>query len=411
MNIVVLTHKIPYPPNKGEKIRTFNQLEYLRKNSVNILVVAVLHTDEDEALAREYTAETGIEVIAERVRFNKLKMLVGLCRLRSFSVSNFYSRALQLRLNDHLRQNTVDAIYCTSSAMAEYVFRGDFGETGAGRKFMDFMDLDSDKWRQYSELNTFPLSMIYKYEEIMLSRVERKIQSNFEKCIFISGNEVELFQSKLKAKADNLRVVGNGVDLAMFRPDSEREVGDRVQLMFSGVMDYFPNVNAMEWFVESVWPQVKSAHPGVQLTIAGMNPTDEVLAMAEDSDVTVTGFVEDMIPYFHQADIFIAPFQIARGVQNKILQAFACGIPVVSTSIGAEGIDCHDGRDLLLAATADDFAKNITRLICEADSYQSIRNSALALVNDNYTWAAKNEALHNLLNCDETGPEQAKRGA
>jgi len=397
VNVVVLTHKIPYPPNKGEKIRTWNQLDYLRKNGFNVSVVAALHSSEDEVLAQQYVAESGIKVIAERVRFNKLRMLVGLLKLRAFSVSNFYSGALQRRLDRHLGQNKVDIIFCTSSAMAEYVYCSGASNRGLLRKIMDFMDLDSDKWRQYSELNGFPLSLIYKYEEKMLSAMERRIQRDFETCLFISKNEVVLFQSMLGDAARNLRVVGNGVDQSVFRPDPDSHERERRQLVFSGVMDYFPNVNAMAWFMEQVWPLVKADHPDVQLTIAGMNPVSQVLAMAEDPDVTVTGFVEDIIPYFHRADIFIAPFQIARGVQNKILQAFACGIPVVSTSLGAEGIDCRDGHDVLLASSAEAFARAIDRLIREPECYESIRQTALTLVNEKYTWSASNEVLHRLM--------------
>jgi glycosyltransferase involved in cell wall biosynthesis len=168
-------------------------------------------------------------------------------------------------------------------------------------------------------------------------------------------------------------------------------------------MDYLPNEKAMQWFVEHVWPGLTKLHPEVRLVIAGMNPSQAILEMADDERITVTGYVDDMLAFYHEASIFIALFQIARGVQNKILQAFACGLLVVTTAVGAEGIDCADGTHYLLAASPEQFIEKISKLFDDRDYYNQISTKALELVNDQFTWDASNQQLFKLF----SSPKQA----
>lgn len=398
MNIVVLSHRVPFPPNKGEKIRTYNQLEFLSRRGFNITVFCLLHEPGDEEHAAEYRKSADIEVVTEKIGLSKLRMLGGLLRLRSLSVANFYCVQLQKKLDAHLAGSAVDVIYSTSSSMAEYVIRGGRKSTARSkpRMVIDFMDLDSDKWRQYASVNRFPMSWVYRYEARILLEYEKKIQQYFDQCIFISSNEVALFKKRLAGGTDNLNVVGNGVDLTQFRPPASMVFKKPLTLLFSGVMDYFPNENAMCWFVDNVWPGLKLLHPDARLVIAGMNPGSTIMDMAKDEQITVTGYVDDMLACYHEANVFIAPFQIARGVQNKILQAFACGLPVVSSVAGAEGIDCVHGEHLLIAETPEQYIEKIDQLVRDNNTYENICNSALKLVHQNYTWDAKNECLAEL---------------
>lgn len=404
MNIVVLSHRIPFPPNKGEKIRTYNQIEHLLSHGCKVTLFCLLHESADKNLARSYAENSNVRIVSATTRFNKLKMIAGAFLGRSFSVSNFYSSRLQSLVDQHFDVGTVDAIYCTSSSMAEYLFKGNWKHKypDKDRKYLiDFMDLDSDKWRQYAEINKFPLSLVYRYEERMLARYEKKIQQTFDHCIFISRNEVTLFSSKLAGEPANLSVVGNGVDLAEFHPRGQPRTEAPLTLLFSGVMDYFPNENAMCWFVDNVWPLLKPVYPECRLVIAGMNPGQKILKMAEDPSITVTGFVEDMLACYHEADIFVAPFQIARGVQNKILQSFACGLPVVTTPIGAEGIDCTNGKEVLIVSTPEQFVESISRLATDKGFYSQVSENALELVNGSYTWGARNSELLELFGSRE----------
>ena len=401
LNIVVLSHRVPYPPNKGEKIRTYNQLEFLKARGFKITVFCLLHDKNDAALAAEYQQKSGFRVVTCDVGFTKPRMLMGLLGFRALSVSNFYNSTLQKKLNAFLENTSVDAFYCTSSAMAEYVFQRNTADQLSPRMIVDFMDLDSDKWRQYVKVNNFPMTAVYRYEARALLKYEKKIQQEFDECIFISKNEVDLFQSLLPASASNLNVIGNGVDLSAFRPRPEMTLEKPLTLLFSGVMDYFPNENAMVWFVKNVWPILKVQHPDARLVIAGMNPSPAIVEMGVDNSITVTGFVDDMLECYHQANIFIAPFQIARGVQNKILQSFACGLPVVSTPVGAEGIDCNDGEHLMIADSAEEFVEKIDVLVGDKQKYMDICQSAITLVNENFTWDAVNHSLPDILRTEK----------
>lgn len=408
-NIIVLSHRLPYPPNKGEKIRTFNQLELFRASGCNVTIFCPVESDDEIALAEEYASSSGFTVVTVTARHRKLSMLLGLLKGRAFSVSNFYSSALQALIDRHLQAGPVDAVYCTSSAMAEYLFRASKSADSvnpAKLELMDFMDLDSDKWRQYREISRFPMSLVYRYEEWALARYEARVQQRFDACVFISANEVELFQQKLPHTADNLHVVGNGVDLDAFRPKpdlptaadtQQTDAGAKpLKLLFSGVMDYLPNENAMLWFVDNVWDQLRQKRPEAELVIAGMNPSPAIQELAKKDGITVTGFVDDMLACYHEANIFIAPFQIARGVQNKVLQAFACGVPVVTTAVGAEGIDCRNEEHYALAETPDEFLQQIVKLADDHEHHQRMVQNAIKLVNDKYTWDAMNAELFQL---------------
>ena len=409
-NIIVLSHRLPYPPNKGEKIRTYNQLEHFRRSGCIVTVFCLVDSDDEAELAQQYASLSGFTVVTVKARFRKLSMLAGLLKGRAFSVSNFYNSELQSLVNQHLQQEPVDAVYCTSSAMAEYLFKAGSSAGSAQHKnleLMDFMDLDSDKWRQYREISKFPMSLVYRYEELALSKYEERIQRRFDACIFISSNEVDLFRSKLPHAADNLHVVGNGVDLDAFKPPADfhheahsgnepQTTSPSVKLLFSGVMDYLPNENAMLWFVENVWDQLKQVRPDTQLVIAGMNPSPAIQELGRQNGITVTGFVDDMLACYHDASLFIAPFQIARGVQNKVLQSFACGLPVVTTAVGAEGIQCESGVHYALASSPEQFVDQIIQLSDDQSLYRRMAENAIELVNDRYTWDAMNAELYRL---------------
>ena len=168
--------------------------------------------------------------------------------------------------------------------------------------------------------------------------------------------------------------------------------------IFTGVMDYRPNVDAVIWFTKHVWPRVIRSHPESRFIIAGMNPAPAIMALAKGKGIEITGFVDDILPYYHQSDFFVAPLRIARGVQNKILQAFSCGLPVISTSMGAEGIEYIEGKHILIADTPDDFFNRIEMLVNDGELTRSLKDNAMQLVKEHYSWEAKLVDLLAILN-------------
>lgn len=399
MKILFLSHRIPFPPNKGEKIRTYHQIKYLHEQGHTLGVLSPVAEQDDHEHLKELTAlHLNLSSSLHSLPFYRLPL--GLVKNQPLSVANFYSPALQQALEKTIVDQQIEVIICSSSSMAEYVFRSPICQ-GATRHprpkiIMDFMDLDSDKWRQYAEQKSGPMKLIYQREAKLLSRYENRVYERFDASFFISEEEVRLF---LNGRTNNgkLSAIGNGIDTDFFQPTPVREINDDPILLFTGVMDYLPNVDAVEWFVNDIWPDIIQAYPKAQFYIAGMNPNDKVKKLTQQPGVIVTGKVDDIREYYAKADIFVAPLRLARGVQNKVLQAFACALPAVSTSIGNEGIGAKDGEQILIGDSASDFRKHVLNLIDNKNSMQDLSTKGRELVMREFSWEGCLGKMENLL--------------
>jgi sugar transferase (PEP-CTERM/EpsH1 system associated) len=398
LNILFLTHRVPFPPNKGEKIRTYHQLKHLSELGHTIYLFSPY---EDESELEHFNAlleSFCTKVEPEQLKHKSIRLLKGLAKGQSLSVANFYDKNLQLKFDHFLSINTVDAILCSASSMAEYVFKSKTINTLDKKPLliMDFMDVDSDKWGQYKQSSSFPMSMIYAREQYLLSKYEKRIVEKFDACYLIAQVEVTLFNQQV-IQSDKVQVMGNGLDTTAFYPAKDKKANPYPIFLFTGVMDYKPNVDAVVWFAEKCWGDIIKQHPRARFIIAGMNPNKDVMKLVELTGVEVTGFVDDILPYYHQADIFVAPFRLARGVQNKVLQAFSCALPVISTPMGAEGIICQPDRDILIASSPEQFIQQANKLIAQPKLAQSIGESAEKLITKHYSWQSQLQPLFNLL--------------
>ena len=398
MDIVFLSHRVPFPPNKGEKIRTFHQIKFLAQRGHRIQVLAPVAGEEDirhmASLKQDYCQQT-----FHAPQPGPLSYLRGLLKWQALSVSHFYTPALQRQLDQLLATQKVDAIVCTSSSMAEYVFRSaSLRRAGDQRPalVMDFMDLDSDKWRQYQKLKSFPMTLVYGREAKLIARYEQKIHQAFDACLFISQNEVDLFMQN-NPELGRVHVVANGMDTETFRPIAGPKPQQGPNFLFTGVMDYLPNEDAVVWFVEGAWEQVRAKYPDAQFFIAGMNPSPKVKALSRFPGIVVTGFVDDIREYFDKAHIFIAPFRLARGVQNKVLQAFGCALPTITTAMGCEGINCKRGEHVLVADTLEATLAQIDWVMTHPEDAARIGRNAHDLMQREYSWNGKLAALESIL--------------
>lgn len=404
MNLLYLCHRVPFPPHKGEKIRTFNIVRYLIKSGYNLTICTPIEGKVDYEYISNLKNQVDVTVHSAP-KPGISRWVKGLIKNQPLSVANFYSNELQHKIDTILESQSIDVILCTSSAMAEYVFKSKVLQTDKSttRLIMDFMDLDSDKWRQYTSLKPFPLSEIYRREAKLLSRYEKRIHRAFDACIFISKSEMDMFLSHEK-DLGKLSVVSNCLDTDFFCPPSTPIVkGDDAaypSILFTGVMDYFPNVDAVTWFVDDIWPEIKQKWPQAEFVIAGMNPNDKIIEYGKQDGIEVTGFVDDILQYYYKADIFVAPFKIARGVQTKVLQSFACGLPVISSPIAIEGIDCNNQVHLLVAKDKEGFIRNIDMLLQDQELQTRIRSNAIKLINSCYSWTACLKKLDDVIkNC------------
>nr|WP_086939956.1 TIGR03087 family PEP-CTERM/XrtA system glycosyltransferase [Thaumasiovibrio occultus] len=336
--LLYLCHRLPYPPNKGDKIASYHILRFLSERYRIYLGCFI-----DDPNDRQY-----IEVIEDLCEscciidhshwHNKLRYFKGLLTGEPLSCAFFQNRQLQQWVNSTIKTHEVSKAFVFSSAMASYLKKPPLPV----HRVMHFVDVDSEKWRQYAESQKGLYRPIYQREFRTLRRMELAVSRQFEFSCFVTPNEVELFRSIVPSGIGNsVRLLENGIDTDYFDPSHasiESVETPPLYLVFTGAMDYWANVNAVTRFADVVWPKVREACPTAQWLIVGSSPNDEVLALNSVPGITVTGRVKDVRPYVLNARAAIAPMQIARGVQNKVLEAMAMARPVVTTAAGYEGI-------------------------------------------------------------------------
>ena len=396
MRLLVLTHRLPYPPHKGEKIRALNILKTLtRDHEVHLGCLIDAASD----LAHLDTLGGYVRgLVYQRVHppIRKALAVPALLGARSLSVAYFYSHALQEKIDALIERERIEAVLCSSSPMAEYLFRSRHAQRlGRMPRVMDLIDVDSFKWRQYAEHSSPWLAWIYRREARHLGAYEQRIAASFDRVLIVSERERRCFPGA--ACPANVSVMENGVDLEFFSPrHARRRTLSGPTLVFTGVMNYRPNVDGVLWFVERILPAVRGAVPDVRLYIVGNRPTAEVLRLAQDAAIVVTGFVDDVRDYLAGASVCIAPLRIARGVQNKILEAMAAGRPVIASREAFEGLDAEPGRDLVVADDAAGFAAAAIDLLGNAERRTELGRSARACVERRYSWAANLRVLEEL---------------
>ncbi len=403
MKILYLAHRIPYPPNKGDKIRSFHQVRCLtQKHQVDLLCLADSPADlkyqTDLAALCHRVAVFPLAVYRAKMR-GALALLLG----KSLSSRYFYDGKMQSLCDQWLAEQDYDAVVCFSSSMAEYVFNSGLMDSDQRpRLIMDFCDVDSDKWRQYAEQSRFPLDLLYRLEHERLAAYERRIQGTFDHSILVSADEAALFH-KICPEADNLSVIPNGVDHDFFSSaamDGHPPVATTAAapvIVFTGAMDYHVNVSGVLWFVSEVWPLLRRIYPDLSFYVVGSNPADEIKELAGDDGITVTGFVEDIRDYYRLATLCVAPLHLGRGVQNKVLEAMAMGKAVVTTSRANAGVQGIHGDHLLVADTGADFCAAVERLLSDVPLRQQLGQAARDYVTAKFDWEKNMEQFERLL--------------
>jgi len=422
MKILYIAHRIPYPPNRGDKIRSFNEIKYLsQRHEIHLACLADDSKDlKYENDLKRFCKSTNVVLI--NLKMVKLKSSFYLFSKKPLSVPYFYSRKLQRSVDQLLSTNHYDAVFCFSSPMAEYVFRSRSLVSGclklekslvkgspvtsyqklASRNqklIMDFVDVDSDKWGQYSKHARFPMSCVYALEGRRLADYERKVAETFDHSIFVTEAEAKIFRNK-NLHIKNITAISNGVDLDYFSPTVSQHpstINQQPVIVFTGVMNYFANVDGVVWFTKEILPLIRKEIPEIRFYIVGRNPTKEVLSLALDSSVTVTGYVPDTREYLKMAAVVAAPLRIARGIQNKVLEAMAMGIPVVATPQAFEGVEAEPGRDLILGGDVRKIAEGVIGLVKEGSLRKSIGDNARRTIEKNYCWSKNLEKLDNVL--------------
>lgn len=389
--LLFLCHRIPFPPNKGDKIRSFNILKQLA-GQYDIYLAAFVDDDNDwqyEKDLQPYCKE--MSLLPLKPLWGKVRGLLGMVLGKPISLPYFFSSRLQQWVIATIRSAGIKKAFVYSSAMAQYIEGAELD-----KRVADFVDVDSDKWRQYAEKTANPvLKLIYQWEYRTLAAYEKKITAAFDAVTLVSEDEAVFFREQLPAElAAKVDAFPNGVDGEFFNPDTcgPRPIKDDY-LVFTGAMDYWANVDAVLWFVEYVWPVIHKQHPALKFAIVGGNPTDKVKALARRENILVTGRVEDIRPYIKHAQLAVAPLRIARGIQNKVLEAMAMQQAVVMTSMAAEGIRLPANQQSLVTDEADLFAGSCLEMLSRPEKIAALGQENREWIARHYRWQAVVEKL------------------
>ena len=384
--LLYLVHRIPYPPNKGDKIRSYNLLRVLAEE-YRIFLGTFIDDPADHAYiqnAESYCERAYFAALNPSVA--RIRSLTGFITNDALTLPYYSNKGLAHWVKQVVKQEDIDGIVVFSSSMAQYVLGAEFEHI---KRIVDFVDMDSDKWRQYATTQRWPMSWIYAREATRLQRYEARVADKFDAGLFVSRPEAALFNRFVPGYEDKIGYAENGVDLDLFDPNAalKSPYSENEQtLVFVGAMDYWPNVDAVLWFVKELLPAIRKQAPDVTFYVVGGSPSSTVSTLAKEDGVVVTGRVDDVRPYVAHATVSVAPIRIARGVQNKVLESMAMGRATVVTKAALEGIDAVPGRDLILAGDDSSFVQSVCDLLTSPSKRNELGIAARKYAERSYNW-------------------------
>ena len=407
--ILFLAHRVPFPPDRGDKIRSNHLLRRIAEIAP-VHVGALADDRADMAQEGELAAIAASHCLVRRSAPLPLAALAALGKGKPVSLAAFASARLQRYVANVLETRPIAAIFVFSGQMAQYVpaaFRG--------RVVMDFVDVDSAKFEAYAQTGALARRLLYAREARLMRRFEEATARRSTTSLFISREERALFESRLEdGAAPDVRALGNGIDTAFFDPakalPAAQLQGRGPNIVFTGQMDYPPNIEAVNLFARRVMPQVLQVHSEACFAIVGRAPTAAVRALAGLNGTIVTGPVPDVRPWLAGADIVTAPLMIARGVQNKVLEAMAMARPVLLTPAAATGIDAADGEHFALAATPDALPARALALLADKPAASAMGAAARRFVIDECGWDRVLAPLRSLLEGGSESPARESLG-
>ncbi|MDP9414648.1 MAG: TIGR03087 family PEP-CTERM/XrtA system glycosyltransferase [Pseudomonadota bacterium] len=396
--ILFLAHRIPYPPNRGDKIRSWNVLKHLGSlGRVHLGCFADNEEDADhlQALRREMGAALGQAHVEIRRKGKFAAAVEALHSGKPILGTMFDSEGMHGFVRRTLARTQVGAVYAFSVQMAQFV------PIGCRQTFvMDFVDVDSAKFAEYAGSGV--LRWVYRREAGKLAEFERATAARADYSLFVSEAEAQLFRAGFSSA--NIRSISNGIDLDHYDPAAAfppQAAAQRPLIVFTGQMDYRPNVEAVVRFADQTLPLILRDAPSACFAIVGRNPTPAVVRLAERQGVIVTGSVPDVRTWLVAADVVVAPLRIARGIQNKVLEAMAMARPVVASAAAFQGIEAQAGKDLIVAETPAEEARAVLSLIADRPAAEALGASARRCVETGYRWDVRLEPLAELLSARE----------
>jgi sugar transferase (PEP-CTERM/EpsH1 system associated) len=389
VKILYVCHRFPFPPKRGGKIRPFNMIRHLSASGHEVTVASLARSRDEASEGRGISSYCArFEMVEVNDSVQMARMVARLPTLTPSSMGYFYSPQLARRVRELLEEQRFDLIFVHCSSAAQYV-----ASARGVPKVLDFGDMDSQKWLEYARYKTFPFSAGYRLEGLKLEREEKRLARMFDLCTATTQAEWETLERyKLGVPSDWFP---NGVDADYFSPTPEPYDGDT--LSFVGRMDYYPNQEGMFDFCANVLPRVQQRRPRTKLVIVGADPTPAVRKLGDLPGVTVTGSVPDVRPYVRASAAMVAPLNIARGTQNKILEAMAMGVPVVTSPAAAGGVDAAPGEHLLVAASHEEQTQAVLRVLDDRTERQRLAAAGRARMLSHHAWPSSMRRLDAIL--------------
>ncbi len=360
MRILFLVHRLPYPPNKGDKIRSFRELEALsQRHEVDVFC---FYDDPEDSKYVEALSAHCRECYAERISWfgSRMQALLAVLLGRAFTLGFFYSQRMAGRVREAVASRNYDLIFIYCSSMAQYAEMAD-----SIPWVLDMVDVDSEKWVQYARHTRPPSCWFYRLEGERLAVYERRVAGKSAICLVCTEAEAELLGKF--GMPQKVVVLENAMDVEYFDPHRVEVPPEIIPwqpyVIFTGSMDYYPNVDAVSYFYHEVFPRVRSFIPELRFVIAGRNPARPIRNLAADPAVWVTGAVPDIRPLLRGAAAAVAPMRIARGVQNKVLEAMAMGLPTATSKSAARALPKSLAARLLVEDDPTRLAEGLVQLI------------------------------------------------
>lgn len=395
--LLFLCHRIPFPPNKGDKIRSFNLLKKLSEEYDIHLGCFI-----DDAFDKQYVATltkycVSVFHLNQHKTIAKIKGLTGLLTNKAITLPYYFDKRMQQWTNRTLAQFKINKVFVYSSSMAQYVQEKSVqnNDVSSLERVIDFVDIDSDKWHQYAMKKQGIAKWFFNRECRLLAQAEDEICTEFDHSLFVSPDEAQLFRERQTLKQQS-KVHGllNGVDTDFFDPQAkfqdEALVPNAPFISFTGAMDYWANVDAVLWFVEKVWPLIIARQPEAIFCIVGGNPSSDIIALAKKQGIVVTGRVHDVRPFIKQAQCVVAPLQIARGIQNKVLEAMSLNKPIVVTPMAMEGINADASEAIVITNNVEDYAQACLAFLV---NQQTVKVNSRQWIIEQFTWLQTLESL------------------
>ena len=399
-SLLFLCHRLPFPPNKGDKVRSYHWLRHLAGRYRVFLGTFIddqadwQHVEALKALCADVHVEA-LHPAVKRVASGRA-FLTG----EALTLPYFRSRKLSDWVGATVARERIMRAFAYSSPMAQYLLN--FPRM---RRIVDFVDADAAKWAAYARQRSWPASAFYAREARRLLAFERDVAAHVDAVAFVTDEEARWFRDMAGGSLGRLETIRNGVDGDYFSPSTQFEspfAADEHAIVFTGAMDYWPNVDAVLWFAREVLPIIREKEPSARFYVVGMNPSAAVRGLARvvgavgAATTVVTGRVADVRPYLQHARVVVAPLRVARGIQNKVLEAMAMAKPVVATPDIAASLSAQRGIEIEVAFEPDEFAARVVELM-DAGRAARMGERARRRVLADYAWPASQQLLDDLI--------------